>query len=258
MAQVAITGAAGSVGEQAVMALDSHDLTALDSDPIDADGVHDVEYDVTNDPGKLTSILEGRDVVIHLAAKPNRPIDAWDDALDVNIDGTKRVYEASVDAGVDRVVFASSNHAVQMYNLEKPERPGTMTLDTARTVRPGDPTRPDSFYGVSKVAGEAIGNFYADRYEIETVNFRIGWLLTEEELREKQSLSEERAKYARAMWLSPRDCRNAFRRVVDASLPESPLTLNLTSRNQGRYLSQTETLRAIGYEPRDDSVAVLE
>lgn len=259
MVDVAITGAAGDIGAQVVRAFAGHDVTGVDIEPMsyDVDGLTSVELDITSEPNRLYDVFAGHDVVVHLAARPNAPNDAWEDALQTNIDGTKQVYDVALDADVDRVVFASTNHTVQMYNMDDPEYPGRMTLDAARSVNPDDPTRPDSFYGISKVTGEAIGSYYADRYGIEVVNFRIGWLLTRAELREKQKLPPARAKYARAMWLSPRDCRNAFANAVTASLPDRQVTINVTSRNTERYLSQTEALRAIGYEPQDDSAEVV-
>lgn len=72
-------------------------------------------------------------------------------------------------------MFASSNHAVGTYNAADPADPESMTLDDARTVDPDDPTRPDSFYGVSKVACEGLTKYYADVHGLEVVNVRIGW-----------------------------------------------------------------------------------
>lgn len=85
----------------------------------------------------------------------------------MNIGGTYNVYEAAVAADVDRVVFASSNHVHQMRNIADPERPETLAAD-AEPIRPSDPFRPDSYYGVSKVFGEALGNYYADRYTLKS------------------------------------------------------------------------------------------
>ena len=60
------------------------------------------------------------------------------------------------------------------------------------------------------------------------------------------------------MWLSPRDCRDVVEKAVTADLPENPLTVNAVSRNRERYLSITETMRGLGYEPRDDSAEVVD
>jgi L-arabinose 1-dehydrogenase [NAD(P)+] len=116
---------------------------------------------------------------------------------------------------------------------------------------------PDSYYGVSKVTGEALADYYAETHGLEFVNLRIGWYLSAERLRELQAEPDSVARYARAMFLSPRDCRDILRRAAEADLPENPLTVNVTSRNANRYLSLTEAIRSLGYEPRDDAAKVL-
>lgn len=258
--KVAVTGAAGNVGREVLAALSDHDVTPIThSDHEDIEGP---TLDVT-DREAFSDALSDEDVLIHLAGNPSPDAD-WDGVFETNIDGTYNAYEVARESGVDRVVFASSNHAVHLHNVADPDDPESMRED-ARAVRPDDPTRPDSYYGVSKVAGEALGELYAERHGIEVVNLRIGWLMDEDELRETQNgendgdeRSEAKARFARAMWLSPRDCRAAVRRCVEADLPESPLVAHAVSRNDDRYLSLTETTLALGYRPRDDSAEVVE
>ena len=60
-----------------------------------------------------------------------------------------------------RVVFASSNHAFGMHSVEDKLR-----LDA--------PFRPDGFYGLSKVWGEAMARMYWDKHGIEGISLRIG------------------------------------------------------------------------------------
>ncbi|WP_137283429.1 NAD-dependent epimerase/dehydratase family protein [Halorussus salinisoli] len=256
---VAITGAAGNVGRQALLALCGHEVTPITHH--EHDELEGPTLDVT-DRDAFADALVGQDVLVHLAGNPS-PDAEWEGVFEPNVGGTYNAYEAARANGVDRVVFASSNHAVQMHNVADPAEPESMRED-AETVRPDDPTRPDSYYGVSKVAAEAIGDFYADCHGIEVVNLRIGWLMDEDELRETQDdaggdgTGEARARFARAMWLSPGDCREAIESAVEADLPESSVTAHAVSRNDDRYLSLTETTRKLGYRPRDDSAEVLE
>ncbi len=254
MANVALTGAAGNVGREALAALreSEHEVTPITHR--EREGIDSIVLDVT-DREALVDALDGQDAVVHLAGNPS-PDAGWESVLNVNIDGTRNVYEAAVENDLDRVVFASTNHVSQMHNIADVSVPESLRAD-ADAVRPDDPTRPDSYYAVSKVSGEALGSYYADRHGLDVVNLRIGWLLDPESLREKQSLPEEKARYARAMWLSPRDCRDAALASVDASV-EGAVSVNVVSRNTERYLSLTETMREIGYEPRDDSAEVLD
>ena len=255
MARIAVTGAAGSVGRVTLEAFteSDHEVTPITHRERDLDGVDlDVE-----DREAVRSALADHDVVVHLAGAPSPDAD-WDSVLDANIDGTYSVYEAARENDLDRVVFASTNHTQQMYNAANPARPESV-VDSPEAVYPEDPPRPDSFYAVSKVAGEALGSYYADRHGLEVVDARIGWLLTAGELREKQESEDPAlAKYARAMWLSPRDWRAFVRRAVEADLPRNPLTVTATSANAEHYLSLTTARRGLEYRPRDDSAEVVD
>ena len=254
MARIAVTGAAGNVGRETLAAFEetAHEVTPITHRERDLDSVVlEVE-----DRAAVADALAGHDAVIHLAGNPS-PDAEWDGVLGVNVDGTYSVYEAAVEHDLDRVVFASTNHVHQFYNVDDYESPESL-VDRPRAVSPDEPVRPDSYYAVSKVAGEALGTHYADRHGLEVVNLRIGWLLDEAALREKQAERESLARYARAMWLSPRDCQHAMRRAVEADLSENPLTVNLTSDNREQYLSLTETRRGLDYAPRDDSAGALD
>jgi len=250
--QVAVTGAAGSVGRATLDALapTDHAVTPITHRETDLDGV---VLDVT-DRDAVADALAGHDAVVHLAADPS-PTAGWDDVLGPNVDGTYSVFEAAVAGGLSRVVFASTNHVQQAYNAaDLATEHGTETaVATPHAVHPEEPARHDSYYAVSKVAGEALGSYYADRHDLAVVNARIGWLLTPSELREKADLPPERARYARAMWLSPRDWGDFVRSALDSPLPRTPLSVNVTSENAERYLSLVETRRTLGYNPKDDS-----
>ncbi len=258
MARIAVTGAAGNVGRETLEALEGHDVKALTHR--EHDDLSSEILEVTDEDAFVTA-LEGTDTVVHLAANPS-PSASWDSVSSANIDGTHNCFEAARRNDLDRVVFASTNHVTQMYNTDDRTRPESLVA-SPRAVHTDEPTRPDSYYAVSKVAGEALGSYYADRHGIEVVNLRIGWLLTPEQLRERQiggaqADDESLARYARAMWLSPRDCRDAVSRAVEATLPENPLTVNVVSANTERYLSITHTMRSLGYDPRDNSADVVE
>jgi L-arabinose 1-dehydrogenase [NAD(P)+] len=248
MARVAVTGAAGNIGRVTIEALaDDHEVTPITHRERDLDSII---LDIT-DREAVADAFAGQDVVIHLAGNPSPDAD-WESVLSTNIDGTQSVFEGAVANDVERVAFASTNHVQHMINCADPKGPGG-TVANPRSVDHDDPFRPDSFYGVSKMAGEGLGSLYADKYGLEVVNMRIGWLLDEEQVREFQSEAPETARHARAMWWSHRDCRHSMRRVVEADLPENPLTVNLLSRNSDRYFSITHAMRTLDYRPRDDA-----
>jgi L-arabinose 1-dehydrogenase [NAD(P)+] len=254
MVRVAVSGAAGNIGSTAVEAFQNgkYDVTPITHR--EHEGMDSVVLNV-EDRDAFVEALAGHDAVVHLAGRAD-PTASWEDVLRTNIEGTYSAFEAALVNDLDRLVFASSNHFHGMINIDESDRPETLTA-TPQAVYPDDPMRPDSYYGVSKVTGEALGSYYADRHGLEVVNLRIGWFLTEAELEERLSEPENVARFARAIWLSPRDCRHAVRRAVEASLPENPLSVNLTSDNERRYFSLARTISSLGYHPEDDSSSVV-
>ncbi|WP_123534916.1 NAD-dependent epimerase/dehydratase family protein [Halosimplex salinum] len=256
MTRIALTGAGGNVGRALVDAFDDAD-EVLPFSHSEHDDLDSELLDVT-DPDDVTEKLDNVDVVVHLAGA-SQPDAEWETVSETNIQGTKHVMDAAVENGIDRVVFASSNHAVGTYNAADGD-PESMTIGYAQTVDADAPTRPDSFYGVSKAACEGLTKFYADSEGLEVVNVRIGWYMSEDDLREAVDGDGDPGKerFARALWLSPHDCRDVHEKAATVDLPENPVTVNAVSRNDARFHSITETMRLLGYEPRDNAAEVLD
>lgn len=253
---VAITGAAGTIGEVVRDAFAEDERTLFTHH--EHDDVDSQLLDVT-DRDAFVDALETSDpdVLLHLAWIP-APREAWEDGSDRNVQGVVNAYEAARSAGVDRVVFPSSVYALGMYNRENRDEVESLQPEPDVVVAPDDPPRPDSYYGVAKVAGESLGSYYADRYGIESVNLRIGWVMDADELRGTREKEAQDHRYARANWLSHRDCRRLFEDAVRADLAETTVVCNAISRNGDRYLTLAETIQRLGYRPRDDAAAVLD
>jgi uronate dehydrogenase len=117
-----------------------------------------VAADLTK-PDEVAAAVKGADSVIHLGGYSVEG--PWDTILQANIIGCYNLFEAARQAGVKRVVFASSNHAVGFY-------PRKRKIGTDVTVRP------DSRYGVSKAFGEALGALYSDKHGMIVTCLRIG------------------------------------------------------------------------------------
>jgi len=160
--RILLTGAAGGLGKvlrerikpwAEVVRLS--DIAALGPA---GEGEETVQCDLA-DKAAVLALLDGVDAVLHFGGisteKPFEPI------MQANILGVANLYEALHKAGTRRVIFASSNHAIGYH-------PVTTVLDA------DSPTRPDSYYGLSKVFGEQIARYYFDRFGIETVCVRIG------------------------------------------------------------------------------------
>jgi uronate dehydrogenase len=231
METVLITGAAGRIGRmlRTRMLREGRTLRLLDVRPSEpAPGTEVVTASVT-DLDAMVSACDGVDALVHLGGISGEA--DWAEIRDVNIEGTYAAFEAARRAGVPRVVYASSNHAVGFQ--VQPDDPDLEMPDDL-------PPRPDTFYGVSKVLGEALGALYHDRHGLDVVCLRIG-------------TCAERPRDLRGLgtWLSPDDCA----RLVEAALacPEPGFrTVWGVSANTRRVWS-LDGGREIGYEPQDDA-----
>lgn len=255
MARIAVTGATGNVGREVLAAFEptAHELTPISRTEYDDIDTHLLDV---ADRDRFVELMEGHDSLIHLAANPS-PAAEWDSVVGPNIEGAYNAYEAAVRNDLDRVVFASTNHVVNMYNVDDPDDPESTTNDWVETLRPDTPPFADSYYGVSKITGEALGNLYAHREGLEVINLRIGWLQSTDQLAENVADPEVDTQFAKAMFLSPRDCRQAILAATTTELATNPITANVVSRNDERFLSLTETQQQLGYQPRDNASELL-
>jgi len=162
-----VTGGAGFLGVALAnrLARDGHQVYVIDNliagDPSRLDpAVFFTRGDVADVP-KLWTLLHGVDCVYHLAARVSvaESILYPRDYNHVNVGGTVSVMEAMRDAGVKRVVFASSG---ALYG-EQAHQP----------LSEDQPPNPNSPYGVSKVAAEYYVRTIGALWGIETVSLRI-------------------------------------------------------------------------------------
>ena len=239
---VLLTGWAGRVGEAILEALDAaYEWHLYDREPPRQDVPGEPYVGDITDRELLREAMADVDAVVHLAGDSRREA-SWESVLANNIDGTQAVFEAAVDRDVQRVVFASSNHAVGWYEtddrLPALYRPGgPLMLDGSEEPRPGN------LYGVSKVAGEVLGRYYHDEHGISVANVRIGNLT-----RGHPPRNYERGQ---AMWLSYRDCAHLFERCLEADY-EYEVVYGI-SDNDRKYYSIERAREVLGYEPRDNS-----
>ncbi|SDP85762.1 NAD-dependent epimerase/dehydratase family protein [Lentzea jiangxiensis] len=230
-ARILITGAGGEVGTlmRTRLAAEGRVLRLLDIADLptatDGENVELVQASVT-DMAAMEAASKDVDAVIHLGGHSLE--ESWDKILRVNVDGTHTVLEAARRAGVRRVVLASSNHAVGFV-----ERAQGVAGDYAFP-------RPDTYYGVSKVAMEALGSLYADRYGMDVIAIRIGSCF--EKPKDVRMLST---------WMSPDDGARLFEACLSAPSPGFRVVWGVSDNKRGWF--SLDEARALGYDPKDDS-----
>jgi uronate dehydrogenase len=162
MQTVLVTGAAGGIGTRLRQLLKGVYPSLRLSDVKPPAGLAPDEAFVAADLADMAQVervVAGVNGIVHLGGfSVEGP---WDTILQANIIGCYNLFEAARRHGVERVVFASSNHVVGFYPRQR--RIGT---DAA--------VRPDSRYGVSKAFGEALAALYAYKHGLRVTSIRIG------------------------------------------------------------------------------------
>ncbi|CAN5221832.1 SDR family oxidoreductase [soil metagenome] len=161
-----VTGGAGFIGSHLVDSLveDGHDVVVLDDlSTGHEDNIHPKAELIVGDvaeEGVVRRAVEGAEVVFHQAAHGSvlRSVLSPLTTDRANIAGTLTVLHAAADAGVRRVVYASSS---SVYG-------GAGAVPTPESA----PTRPRSPYAVTKLAAEHYCRVFSELHPLETVTLR--------------------------------------------------------------------------------------
>ena len=280
--RVLVTGSNGTVGTALANQLgdrEDYDFTYLDVE--DHPERDTVVADIT-DYEAVREAIAGHHAVIHLAASVDLS-GGWQEILETNVIGTYNVFEAAAREGISRVIFASSIHTVGMYEIEL--APDLYTDEFQHpVVHHTDPVRPDSFYGLSKVFGEALGRLFVESdtnpmsevmsafetntrdhpqrfYSLRITSVRDAehdhpYGLAEEGVEsgmwergdEEYQFMADRLK---CTWLSHRD----LAQLVDHCLQDETVNFDIfwaCSDNDGRWVDLEHGRSVLGYRPKDN------
>jgi nucleoside-diphosphate-sugar epimerase len=163
--RIVVTGGSGKAGRWVV-----RHLREAGYDVLNVDWKHDASghglclvADLT-DPGQTYDALRGAEAVVHLAAIPAPEIRPAAETFRINMLSTWNVFAAAEAQRVSRVVYASSETVL---GLPFDEPPAFAPIDESH------PSRPETSYALSKVAGEAIAEQFARRTGVPYVGLRI-------------------------------------------------------------------------------------
>ncbi len=230
MTKVALSGAGGIVGSILRKGLRKRgfDLRAAGgSRPLVPmfDG-EDVMQGDLRDPAVVDRLLAGVDVLIHMAGTSVER--SLPEIIDNNLRALVEVYEGARRHKLRRVVFASSNHAFGMHTVDE-----RLKLDAA--------FRPDGFYGLSKVWGEALVRMYWDKHGIEGISLRIGTTM-DKPPEDKRQLST---------WMGSDDLLQLVQRCIEA--PDVGYAAVWGISNNSRAYCDLSEGNAIGYHPTQNA-----
>jgi uronate dehydrogenase len=188
-----LTGAAGKLGRHLRISLRPYAQQMRLSDIATMDAAapgEEVQPCQLADKQAVDKLVQGCNAIVHMGGLATDY--AFEAILEANIKGVLHIYEAARRHGVERVVFASSNHVVGFHQQDE-----VLGTDCLR--------RPDSYYGLSKSFGEDVAQFYWNRYGIQSASLRIG-----------SAFPEPKDRRMLHTWLSYRDLTELIRCCLQA------------------------------------------
>jgi NAD+ dependent glucose-6-phosphate dehydrogenase len=272
---VLLTGASGYVASQLLKEFRSRyevRLADVSAEGRDGQEVPDIQIAdlIDNDRTQYAHLFEGADAVVHLGYKRSGGYGGEDGVIDrfetelENVQMANNVYRAAFDAGVRRVVMASSNHAADWYEH-------SMVHDKMKEiVSPDEVPLSDNFYGWAKASYELLGFPYACGIfgrKLEVVQIRIGAprdvpgsRYEGNELSEQHTGGSGLTNFKRDLGahLSPRDLRQLVIRSIETVDIERAdgvpwQVVYGISGNTRAFWSLESARKVLGYDPDDDS-----
>lgn len=235
--RVLVTGSTGAIGSPLAHHLlqRGHVVRGFARRP--TPGLTDyVEADL-GDRDAVRRAVEGMDTIVHLGAYPN-PADFMTVLLGPNVVGLYNICEAAVEAGVRRLVLASTVQVISGHRFRD------------RAVKVADGPAPTNHYALTKAWAELAGDMYARVHSLSVITVRIGWL--------PRNTGEARrlaaSPHGRDIFFSHDDSNRFFTLCVESENPPpgTSVVLQATSRPTGQArMSLDEARSVIGYEPRD-------
>jgi uronate dehydrogenase len=197
------------------------------------------------DMDAVKEAVVGMDAVVHMAAT----WDQWEDIHQHNIVGAYNIFEACKEAGVQRLVAAST---IQVSDGQRRTEPyhsiAAKEYDQVPAEYPmvtvAESAQPINLYAASKVWAESLARVYADRSELSCLCIRIGWVVAEDRPPTPQAVD---------IWCSQRDIAQLVERCIDAD-PELRFGIFYgMSNNRWNWVDLEDAHRKVGYEPQDSA-----
>ncbi len=243
MDKVLITGMSGRIGSAVGRQLEGkYELSALNRRLVP--GVPTCQADIA-DMEAIRPAFEGIDAVVHMAG--GFESEGLERLLQSNINGAYNIFECAYQAGVKRVIYASSGRVISNYELDEPYK--SIVEGRYDDVPPGwqritheDPVRPHSIYACTKLWGEALARYYAESFGMSSIVIRVGYVNDEDKPDTKRRFTH---------WASQRDSAQMVEKCLAAPDDLKFAIFFLTSDNKWGYRDLDYPRKLIGYEPED-------
>lgn len=260
-----ITGSSGLIGTSVWHRLsdfpERYDLRGFDvvADPERADAT--VIGNVA-DLAAVTSAVKGRHTVVHLGANGG-PGTLWDRVRESNLVGAYNVFEASREAGVKRLIFASTGQVTWNWEQEPPLSEaisGTYDerLGALERIDHTWPVRPSGIYAASKLWGEALGRYYSDVHEISVIVVRFSAVNhADSPLNPTASINpgdvDDPVGRSFSIWTSQRDAAQLIQRAIDAPAALKFDIFYSGSNNRWGVRDISHAADVLGFRPEDSA-----
>ena len=256
--KVLITGVSGLVGSAAYMHLaqwpDRYVLYGLDRSRVLSERVFDQraidlpkDYFFVCDIADMDGVrraVTGMDTVVHMAADPAGR--GWESLRDNNLIGAYNVFEACKDAGVKRIVAASTIQVSvgdceqEPYRAVVEGRDEDVSAGFAK-VTVQTPGQPRNLYAASKVWAESLARVYGHTTDLSCLCIRVGWVTGEDEARNGRG----------DIWCSQRDIAELIKCCIDA---DDEIRFDMfygMSDNRRLWVDIAHARERVGYVPQD-------
>ena len=226
---VLVTGSSGAIGRPVCAELALHGDVVRGFDRERADSPNELYLGDIENASAVRQAMRGMEAVIHLAANP---YDApFPDLIGPNVLGLYNVLDAARSEGVRRVILASS---VQVVGRGGNERRLT-----------AEHRAPTNHYALTKLLSEEMGAMYADRFGLEVIAARVGWMVRDP--REAKRMQELKLFH---IYVSHADVSRFFYAATHADHSGFATLWAIGAGGRERFDLETAR-RVIGYEPRD-------
>jgi len=214
------------------------------------------------------------DTLIHFGGSSD-PKTEWKDVLNNNITGTYNILNVAVEKGIKKIIFASTNHVMGMYEINNPLKCFSLpeASSNKEIIDNKMDVKPDSLYGVSKLFGENLCKFYSENFNVSCYIIRIGsireknndhpYIYAEEGVQKglwEKGSSEYKfqEKRLKSIWMSRRDFVHMIDKLLDYTDLENKYDIfYATSLNSRRFFDIETAIEKLDLNLKDNSEDVL-